>query len=47
MSNLIGMMINVRVKGEHAILGHQSNAYNIGRDGMSTLGGINPILLDN
>jgi len=47
MSNLIGMMINVRVKGEGAIVGHLSHVYNIERGGMSALGGIHPIVVQN
>ena len=44
MSNLIGMMLNVRVKGEGAIVGHLSHVYNIERGGMSALGCIHPIV---
>ena len=44
MSNLIGMMVNVRIKGEGAIVGHLSHVYNIERGGMSALGGIHPIV---
>jgi threonine aldolase len=47
MSNLISMMVNVRVKGEGAILGHLSHVYNIERGGMSALGGIHPIVVQN
>ena len=47
MSNLIGMMINVRHKGEGAIVGHLSHVYNIERGGMSALGGIHPIVVQN
>lgn len=45
MSNLIGMMLNVRQKGEGAIVGHLSHVYNIERGGMSALGGIHPIVV--
>ena len=47
MSNLISMMVNVRVKGEGAIVGHLSHVYNIERGGMSALGGIHPIVVQN
>jgi threonine aldolase len=47
MSNLIGMMLNVRIKGEGAIVGHMSHVYNIERGGMSALGGIHPIVVQN
>ena len=47
MSNLIGMMVNVRTKGEGAIVGHLSHVYNIERGGMSALGGIHPIVARN
>ena len=47
MSNLIGMMINVRVKGEAAIIGSLSHIYNIERGGISALGGIHPIVVPN
>lgn len=47
MSNLIGMMINVRIKGEGAILGSHSHVYNIERGGISALGGIHPIIVPN
>ena len=45
MSNLISMMVNVRVKGEGAIVGHLSHVYNLERGGMSALGGIHPIVV--
>jgi threonine aldolase len=45
MSNLIGMMLNVKLKGEGAIVGHLSHVYNIERGGMSALGGIHPIVV--
>lgn len=47
MSNLIGMMVNVRIKGEGAILGHNSHIYNIERGGISAIGGIHPIIVPN
>lgn len=47
MSNLIGMMINVRMKGEGAIIGSLSHIYNIERGGISALGGIHPIVVQN
>ena len=47
MSNLIGMMVNVRGKGEGAILGHLSHIYNIERGGISALGSIHPIVARN
>jgi threonine aldolase len=47
MSNLIGMMINVRIKGEGAILGHLSHIYCIERGGISALGSIHPIVVNN
>jgi len=47
MSNLICMMVNVRVKGEGAIVGHLSHVYNIERGGMSAVGGIHPIVVKN
>eukprot|EP00347_Sterkiella_histriomuscorum_P022198 403331332 len=47
MSNLIGMMLNVRMKGEGAILGSLSHIYNIERGGISALGGIHPIIVPN
>jgi threonine aldolase len=46
-SNLIGMMVNVRVKGDGAILGSQSHIYNIERGGISAVGGIHPIVVPN
>ncbi|TNV73681.1 hypothetical protein FGO68_gene5240 [Halteria grandinella] len=46
-SNLIGMMINVKIKGEGAILGHLSHVYNIERGGISAVGGIHPIVAAN
>jgi threonine aldolase len=47
MSNLIGMMINAREKGEGAIVGHLSHVYNIERGGMSALASIHPIVVRN
>ncbi len=47
MSNLIGFMVNVRGKGEGAILGSHSHVYNIERGGISALGGIHPIIVPN
>ena len=47
MSNLIAFMINVRGKGEGAILGSLSHVYNIERGGISALGGIHPIIVPN
>ena len=47
MSNLIGMMVNVRRKGEGAIVGNLSHVYNFERGGISAVGGIHPILLNN
>lgn len=47
MSNLIGMMLHVRQKGEGAIVGSESHVYCIERGGMSALGGIHPIVVKN
>ena len=47
MSNLIAMMVNVKVKGEGAIIGHQSHVYMIERGGISAIGGIHPIVVQN
>ena len=47
MSNLIGMMVNTRRKGEGAIVGHLSHIYNFERGGMSAVAGIHPIILKN
>ena len=47
MSNLICMMINVRIKGEGAIIGHLSHVLNIERGGMSAIGGIHPLVEKN
>lgn len=41
------MMVNVREKGEGAIVGHLSHVYNIERGGMSALGNIHPIVVQN
>lgn len=47
MSNLIGMMISVRTKGDGAILGSLSHIYNIERGGISALGSIHPMIVPN
>lgn len=47
MSNLIGLMVNVRQKGEAAMIGSHSHVLNIERGGMSAIGGIHPIAIQN
>ena len=47
MGNLMGMMINVRMKGEGAMVGHLSHVYNIERGGISAIGGVHPIVVNN
>jgi threonine aldolase len=47
MSNLISMMVNVRIKGEAAILGSNSHIYCIERGGISAIGSIHPIVVNN
>lgn len=47
MSNLISMMIHVRTKGDGAILGNLSHIYNIERGGISAIGSIHPMVVNN
>lgn len=47
MSNLVSMMVNVRQKGDAAIIGNISHIYCIERGGISALGSIHPIALKN
>jgi threonine aldolase len=41
------MMLHVRIKGEAAILGSLSHIYGIERGGISAVGGILPIIVNN
>ena len=47
MSNLISMMVHVRTKGDGAILGNLSHIYNIERGGISAIGSIHPMVVNN
>ena len=47
MSNLICLMVNVKLKGEGAIIGSISHVYSIERGGMSNVGGIHPLVIPN
>ena len=47
MGNLIGMMVNVRHKGDGAIIGNLSHVYRIERGGMSALASVHPMVVQN
>jgi threonine aldolase len=47
MGNLISLMVSCRSKGEGAIIGNLAHVYAIERGGMSALGGIHPLVLQN
>jgi threonine aldolase len=47
MGNLISLMVNVRTKGEGAIIGDRAHVYCIERGGMSAIGSIHPIVVKN
>lgn len=47
MSNLIAMMVNVRMKGESAIVGSKSHINLVERGGMAAIGSIHPVVVSN
>ncbi len=47
MANLVALMINVRNKGEAAIVGSQSHINLVERGSMSAIGSIHPIVVKN